>query len=112
MTSQTQSADPERHCGSGGGPPPTTPNAQQVDFTVKYLQNRHLLVSGKTRKASRPYADFADLKGKNVVTTAGTTSERIIKARNADKQMGMNVISAKDHGESDASKVTAAPLHS
>jgi glutamate/aspartate transport system substrate-binding protein len=44
--------------------------------------------------------DFADLKGKNVVTTAGTTSERLIKAMNADKQMGMNIISAKDHGES------------
>ena len=43
---------------------------------------------------------FADLRGKNVVTTAGTTSERILKAMNADKQMGMNVISAKDHGES------------
>ncbi|PTU01235.1 amino acid ABC transporter substrate-binding protein, partial [Pseudomonas sp. HMWF031] len=40
------------------------------------------------------------LKGKNVVTTAGTTSERILKSMNADKQMGMNVISAKDHGES------------
>ena len=34
------------------------------------------------------------------MTTAGTTSERILKAMNADKQMGMNVISAKDHGES------------
>jgi glutamate/aspartate transport system substrate-binding protein len=34
------------------------------------------------------------------VTTAGTTSERILKSMNADKQMGMNVISAKDHGES------------
>src|SRR5690606_16631573 len=45
-------------------------------------------------------ADFADLKGKNVVTTAGTTSERLLKAMNAEKQMGMNIISAKDHGES------------
>ena len=34
------------------------------------------------------------------MTTAGTTSERILKSMNADKQMGMNVISAKDHGES------------
>ena len=50
-------------------------------------------------KKDSPYKDFADLKGKNVVTTAGTTSERILKAMNADKQMGMNVISAKDHGE-------------
>jgi glutamate/aspartate transport system substrate-binding protein len=44
--------------------------------------------------------DFADLKGKNVVTTAGTTSERLIRKMNEEKKMGMNVISAKDHGES------------
>ncbi|MBP5986957.1 MAG: glutamate/aspartate ABC transporter substrate-binding protein [Azonexus sp.] len=43
--------------------------------------------------------DFADLAGKNVVTTAGTTSERLIRKMNEDKKMGMNVISAKDHGE-------------
>jgi len=43
--------------------------------------------------------DFADLAGKNVVTTAGTTSERLIRKMNEEKKMGMNVISAKDHGE-------------
>ena len=43
--------------------------------------------------------DFADLAGKNVVTTAGTTSERLIRKMNEDKQMKMNIISAKDHGE-------------
>ncbi len=44
--------------------------------------------------------DFADLAGKNVVTTAGTTSERLLRKMNEEKKMGMNVISAKDHGES------------
>ncbi|MCP3722122.1 glutamate/aspartate ABC transporter substrate-binding protein [Paraburkholderia sp. CNPSo 3272] len=44
--------------------------------------------------------DFADLKGKTVVTTAGTTSERLLRKMNQDKSMGMNIISAKDHGES------------
>ena len=44
--------------------------------------------------------DFQDLTGKNVVTTAGTTSERLLRKMNEDKKMGMNVISAKDHGES------------
>ncbi|MDD3483367.1 glutamate/aspartate ABC transporter substrate-binding protein [Azovibrio restrictus] len=43
--------------------------------------------------------DFADLAGKNVVTTAGTTSERLIRKMNEEKKMGMNIISAKDHGE-------------
>ncbi|PKO94530.1 MAG: amino acid ABC transporter substrate-binding protein [Betaproteobacteria bacterium HGW-Betaproteobacteria-10] len=43
--------------------------------------------------------DFPDLAGKNVVTTAGTTSERLLRRMNEEKKMGMNVISAKDHGE-------------
>ena len=43
--------------------------------------------------------DFPDLVGKNVVTTAGTTSERLLRKMNEDKQMKMNIISAKDHGE-------------
>ncbi|MCG1040210.1 MULTISPECIES: glutamate/aspartate ABC transporter substrate-binding protein [Burkholderiaceae] len=44
--------------------------------------------------------DFADLKGKTVVTTAGTTSERLLRKMNQDHNMGMNIVSAKDHGES------------
>ncbi|HEX7044272.1 MAG TPA: glutamate/aspartate ABC transporter substrate-binding protein [Burkholderiales bacterium] len=43
--------------------------------------------------------DFPDLAGKNVVTTAGTTSERLLRAMNEEKKMNMNIISAKDHGE-------------
>ena len=43
--------------------------------------------------------DFPDLAGKNVVTTAGTTSERLLLKMNEEKKMGMNVISARDHGE-------------
>jgi glutamate/aspartate transport system substrate-binding protein len=44
--------------------------------------------------------DFPDLAGKNVVTTAGTTSERLLRKLNEDKKLNMNIISAKDHGES------------
>jgi glutamate/aspartate transport system substrate-binding protein len=52
-----------------------------------------------TRKDSG-IKDFSDLAGKNVVTTAGTTSERLIRKMNEEKKMGMNIVSAKDHGES------------
>jgi glutamate/aspartate transport system substrate-binding protein len=44
--------------------------------------------------------DFPDLAGKNVVVTAGTTSERLLRKMNEEKKLGMNVTSAKDHGES------------
>lgn len=41
-----------------------------------------------------------DLKGKTVVSTAGTTSMKLITALNGEKNMGMNLLSAKDHAES------------
>lgn len=98
VTSQTriplvQNGTVDLECGS------TTNNIerqQQVAFSVGIFEVGTRLLAKKTSGIN----DFADLKGKNVVTTAGTTSERLIKAMNAEKQMGMNVISAKDHGES------------
>ncbi|MHA7679481.1 glutamate/aspartate ABC transporter substrate-binding protein [Cupriavidus sp. PET2-C1] len=44
--------------------------------------------------------DFPDLKDRNVVTTAGTTDERLLVKMNGEKTMNMNLISAKDHGQS------------
>ncbi|BDH46686.1 glutamate/aspartate ABC transporter substrate-binding protein [Salmonella enterica subsp. enterica serovar Choleraesuis] len=44
--------------------------------------------------------DFADLKGKPVVVTSGTTSEVLLHKLNDEKQMNMRIISAKDHGDS------------
>ncbi|MFP6556920.1 glutamate/aspartate ABC transporter substrate-binding protein [Paraburkholderia sp. B3] len=69
---------------------------QQVAFsnTIFVIGTRLM-----TRKDSG-IKDFADLKGRTVVTTAGTTSERLLRKMNQDKNMGMNIISAKDHGES------------
>ncbi len=69
---------------------------QQVSFSdTMFIIGTRLLV-----KKDSGIKDFADLKGKNVVVTAGTTSERIIREMNEKDKMGMNIISAKDHGES------------
>ena len=43
--------------------------------------------------------DFADLKGKNVATTAGTTSDRLLNKFNDDKQMGINIMAVKENGQ-------------
>ena len=70
--------------------------AKQVGFTdTIFVIGTRLMV----RKQSN-IKDFADLKGKTVVTTAGTTSERILRKLNQDQNIGMSIISAKDHGES------------
>ncbi|WP_454720409.1 MULTISPECIES: glutamate/aspartate ABC transporter substrate-binding protein [Cupriavidus] len=52
-----------------------------------------------TRKDSG-VKDFPDLKDRNVVTTAGTTDERLLVKMNGEKAMNMNLISTKDHGQS------------
>lgn len=80
-------------CGS------TTNNSErqkQVAFSnTIFVIGTRLLV-----KKDAGIKDFPDLAGKNVVTTAGTTSERLIRKMNEDKKLAMNIISAKDHGES------------
>jgi glutamate/aspartate transport system substrate-binding protein len=43
--------------------------------------------------------DFADLAGKPVVTTAGTSDERLLRRLNSDKQLNMRITAAKDHPE-------------
>ena len=73
-----------------------TERQKQVAFSNSiFVIGTRLLV-----KKDAGIKDFSDLAGKNVVTTAGTTSERLIRKLNEDKKMGMNIISAKDHGES------------
>jgi glutamate/aspartate transport system substrate-binding protein len=69
---------------------------QQASFSdTMFIIGTRLLV-----KKDSGIQDFPDLKGKNVVVTAGTTSERLIREMNAKQDMKMNIISAKDHGES------------
>ena len=87
-----QNGTVDLECGS------TTNNVereQQVTFsnTIFVIGTRLM-----TRKDSG-IKGWLDLKGKTVVTTAGTTSERLLRRMNQDKGMGMNIISAKDHEE-------------
>lgn len=72
-----------------------TERQKQVGFT-----NTIFVIGTKLMaKKDSGIKDFPDLAGKNVVTTAGTTSERLLRKMNEEKKLGMNIISAKDHGE-------------
>ncbi|MBP9806266.1 MAG: glutamate/aspartate ABC transporter substrate-binding protein [Candidatus Accumulibacter sp.] len=73
----------------------TTERQKQVAFsnTIFVVGNRLMV------KANSAIKDFADLAGKNVVTTAGTTSDRLLRQMNESRNMKMKIISAKDHGE-------------
>ncbi|MBP2279307.1 glutamate/aspartate transport system substrate-binding protein [Psychrobacter sp. PL19] len=97
VTSQTriplvQNGTIDFECGS------TTNNEErqkQVAFSNGFFEIGTRLLT----KTDSGIKDFEDLKGKTLVTTAGTTSERYIRQYNDEKKMGISIISAKDHGE-------------
>jgi glutamate/aspartate transport system substrate-binding protein len=79
-------------CGS------TTNNAErkkQVDFGMTYYVVKYRYVS----KNSSHMDKIDDLKGKTVVSTAGTTDMQALNVLNTTRSFGMNILSAKDHAE-------------
>jgi glutamate/aspartate transport system substrate-binding protein len=79
-------------CGS------TTNNLErqnQVAFTNTYFLTANRFVS----KKSNNLKSVADLKGKTVVSTSGTTNLKQITEMNGAQSMGMNILTAKDHAE-------------
>lgn len=50
-------------------------------------------------KRSSGISDFPELAGKPVVTTAGTSDERLLRELNGDKHLNMHITSARDHPE-------------
>ncbi len=80
-------------CGS------TTNNSdrqKQVAFATNYFYTgTRLLV-----KANSAVKGMADLAGKKVVSTTGTTNYRIMRSYNEEKKLGFELLGAKDHSES------------
>lgn len=87
-----QNGSVDLECGS-------TTNNLERQKQVAFSDTIFIIGTRLMTKKTSGINDFPDLAGKNVVTTAGTTSERLLRKMNEEKQMKMNVISAKDHGE-------------
>jgi glutamate/aspartate transport system substrate-binding protein len=80
-------------CGS------TTNNAdrlKQVWFTNTHFLTATRFVSKKSSKIS----SIDELKGKSVVSTSGTTNIKQLTEANAARNLGINIIPAKEHAES------------
>jgi glutamate/aspartate transport system substrate-binding protein len=70
--------------------------AKQVDFAINYFYTgTRFLV-----KTDSGIKSVADLKGKKVVSTTGTTNFQILRKLNVDQNIGFDLIAAKDHAES------------
>jgi len=80
-------------CGS------TTNNLErqkQVNFT-----NTHFVTANRyVAKKANNIKTLADLKGKTVVSTAGTTNLKWLTEENGKQNLGINILVAKDHAES------------
>ena len=79
-------------CGS------TTNNLErqkQVWFTITHFVTANRWVAKKSAKLQK----LADLKGKTIVSTAGTTNIKQITEINGQQNLGMNIISANGHPE-------------
>ncbi len=79
-------------CGS------TTNNVErqkQVWFTNTHFLTASRFVSKKTAKLEK----IDDLKGKTVVSTSGTTNIKQLTEVNAARNLGINIVPAKDHAE-------------
>src|SRR5256714_10553995 len=79
-------------CGS------TTNNLErqkQVWFTITHFVTANRWVAKKSAKLHK----LGDLKGKTIVSTAGTTNIKQITEINGQQNLGMNIISANGHPE-------------
>jgi len=78
----------------------STTNNREREKQVAFSNTIFIIGTRLMTRKDSGIKDFADLKGKNVVTTAGTTSEQLLRKMNDEKNMDMNIISAKEHGQS------------
>jgi glutamate/aspartate transport system substrate-binding protein len=68
---------------------------KEVAFTITHFVTANRWVAKKSAKVNK----LADLKGKTIVSTAGTTNIKQITEINAAQNLGMNIISANGHPE-------------
>jgi len=68
---------------------------EQVWFTMTHFVTANRWVAKKSSKVRK----LPDLKGKTIVSTAGTTNIKQITEINAAQNLGMNIISANGHPE-------------
>jgi glutamate/aspartate transport system substrate-binding protein len=69
---------------------------KQVSFTITHFVTANRYMAKKESKINT----LDDLKGKTVVSTAGTTNIAWLTKTNAEKNLGMNILTGKDHAES------------
>ena len=79
-------------CGS------TTNNSargKDVSFAINHFYTGTRLLVKKTSNVK----DYADLKGKKIAITTGTTNMLVVRKYNEDKKLDIDILGAKDHAD-------------
>lgn len=78
----------------------TTTNSIQRQQQVSFSTNYYATEVRMAVKANSPVKNIADLNGKAVVTTQGTTSDKYIKMGEKGEKINVNNVYGKDHSDS------------
>lgn len=66
---------------------------------VSYAPTTFVTANRLLSKKSSNISTLADLKGKSIVSTSGTSNLKQLTTLNSEKDLGMNIMTAKDHAE-------------
>jgi ABC-type amino acid transport substrate-binding protein len=73
-----------------------TTRAKDVAFAINHFYTGTRLLT----KTTSGIKNYADMTGKTVASTAGTTNAMVIRKYNAEKDLKMNILLGKDHDDS------------
>ena len=73
-----------------------TARGKDVAFAINHFYTGTRLLAKKTSSIK----NYADLAGKTVASTTGTTNAQVIRKYSQDQNLGMNLILGKDHDDS------------
>ncbi len=77
----------------------STTNNVDRQKQVAFAPSHFLTANRFVFKKANAIKSMDDLKGKTIVSTSGTTNIKQVNEVNAAKNLGMNIIAAKDHAE-------------
>ena len=78
----------------------STTNTRERQKDVAFAYTTFIAGIKMLAKKSSNIASVEDLRGKTVVVTRGTTSEKMLKQLNEDRVLKLTILEAKDHDES------------
>ena len=75
----------------------STTNNLERQQQVSYVNTTFVTANRLVSKKSSKIASLADMKGKTLVSTSGTSNLKQVTQLNGDKSMGINIVPANDH---------------